>query len=353
MLFGLHKTKRALIDANCAIVCEGQIDLISLFEAGIKNVVAPQGTAFTENQARLLKRYVNEVVLCFDADAAGQKAAERSLDALLQNDLIVRVAEMPPGEDPDSLDPAKGKDEFEKRIAGARNFFDYWIEREVANVDLGSLGAKMELARKLADTVSRVHDSLMKSEVSNKISARLGIPTAEFERLVPKQSRSRLPEEESRRFEAAPAPRHDIAMLCLLALRDEGTREFLRQQKWREVLAQTPGTELLVRILESELRPDDSASLNAFMATLSPAEEGLVSSWVLQKVPRNATVVAEQWWMGLRQAALRRQLQVAESRMKLPGLSTGEVVNLQKQILDLQKELNELPKLSSATKIDN
>ena len=82
-------------------------------------------------------------------------------------------------------------------------------------------------------------------------------------------------------------------MLCLLALRDEGTREFLRQQKWREVLAQTPGTELLVRILESELRPDDSASLNAFMATLSPAEEGLVSSWVLQKVPGNATVVAE------------------------------------------------------------
>ena len=353
VLFGLHKTKRALIDANSAIVCEGQIDLISLFEAGIKNVVAPQGTAFTENQARLLKRYVNEVVLCFDADAAGQKAAERSLDALLQNDLIVRVAEMPPGQDPDSLIRRDGKEEFEKRIAGARNFFDYWIEREVAVVDLSSLGPKMELARKLADTVSRVHDSLMRSEVSNKISARLGIPTAEFERLVPKQSRSRFPEEESRRFEAAPAPRHDIAMLCLLALRDEGTREFLRQQKWREVLAQTPGTELLVRILESELRPDDAASLNAFMATLSPAEEGLVSSWVLQKVPGNATVVAEQWWMGLRQAALRRQLRVAESRMKLPGLSTGEVVNLQKQILDLQKELNELPKLSSATKIDN
>src|SRR5207244_9785980 len=101
VLFGLHKTKRALIEANCAIVCEGQLDLITLFEAGILNVVAPQGTAFTENQARILKRFVNEVVLCFDADAAGKKAAERSLDALLQNDLIVRVAEMPAGEDPD------------------------------------------------------------------------------------------------------------------------------------------------------------------------------------------------------------------------------------------------------------
>src|SRR5438876_510815 len=60
VLFGLDKSKRALIEASCAIVCEGQLDLISLFEAGITNVVAPQGTAFTENQARILKRFVNE-----------------------------------------------------------------------------------------------------------------------------------------------------------------------------------------------------------------------------------------------------------------------------------------------------
>src|SRR5437764_8746309 len=79
VLFGLHKSKRALIEANCAIVCEGQLDLISLFEAGIANVVAPQGTAFTETQARTLKRFVNEVVLCFDADRAGRQAGDRSL----------------------------------------------------------------------------------------------------------------------------------------------------------------------------------------------------------------------------------------------------------------------------------
>ena len=126
-------------------MCEGQLDLITLFEAGITNVVAPQGTAFTENQARILKRFVGEVVLCFDADAAGQKAAERSLDALLQNDLIVRVAEMPAGEDPDSFVRSQGKEEFEKRISDARDFFDYWIEHEAAATDLSSVGAKMAL----------------------------------------------------------------------------------------------------------------------------------------------------------------------------------------------------------------
>src|SRR3982751_5988308 len=138
VLFGLHKTKRGLIEADCAIVCEGQLDLITLFEAGITNVVAPQGTAFTESQARILKRFVSEVVLCFDADAAGKKAAERSLEALLQNDLIVRVVELPPGEDPDSLVRQKGKDDFQERINSAHDFFDFWIEREAAATDLSS-----------------------------------------------------------------------------------------------------------------------------------------------------------------------------------------------------------------------
>ncbi|MGH8099711.1 MAG: DNA primase, partial [Chthoniobacterales bacterium] len=189
VLFGLDKSKRALIDANSAIVCEGQLDLISLFEAGINNVVAPQGTAFTETQARTLKRFVDEVVLCFDADAAGQKAAERSLEALLQNDLIVRVAEMPAGEDPDSLVRREGREAFEKRIADAREFFDYWIERSVANVDLNSLGEKMQVARQLADTVSRVRDPLMRGEVVNKASARLGVSAHDFQALLPKQRR--------------------------------------------------------------------------------------------------------------------------------------------------------------------
>ena len=353
ILFGLDKTKRALIEVNCAIVCEGQLDLIRLFEAGITNVVAPQGTAFTETQARMLKRLVDEVVLCFDSDAAGTHAAERSLDALLQNDLIVRVAEIPAGDDPDSLIRREGKEEFEKRIAAARDFFDYWIEHEVAEVDLASLGAKMQLARSLAETVSRVHDPLMRGEVASKVSARLGVPVQDFQALFPKQSRSSGIRSDQSRSGATVPPRHDVAMLCLVALRDEAARDFLREQNWREILAQVPAAEILVRILESDLRPSDAASLNAFMATLSPADEGLVSSWLLQKVPPNAGTMVEEWWFGIRQGVLHRQLEVAKNRIRLPQLSTGEQVNLQKEILDLLKELRELPKLSSASRIDS
>lgn len=352
VLFGLHKTKRGLIEANSAIVCEGQLDLITVFEAGITNVVAPQGTAFTENQARILKRFVSEVILCFDADTAGQKAAERSLDALLQNNLVVRVAEMPAGEDPDSMIRQRGKDEFEKRVAAARDFFDAWIEHETASTDLDSLGAKMQLARKLAETVARVQDPLMRGEVANKVSARLGVARSDFERLLTKPRRERISRDDEPGAIMTPAPRHEVGMLCLLALRHSEAREFLQAQNWREMLAQTPDAEILGHILGSDLRPDDPASINAFMAGLSTGDEALVASWLLQKMPPNGLEVARGWWNGLRQATLRRQLQIAEGRMKLPRLTTGEVVNLQKQILDLQEQLRELSEFSSARVLD-
>src|SRR2546423_7640087 len=145
VLFGLHKTKRGLIEADCAIVCEGQLDLITLFEAGIANVVAPQGTAFTEQQARILKRFVSEVVLCFDADAAGQKAAERSLDALLQNNLVVRVAEIPAGEDSAFMGRKRGRGQFEKLGNGAPDFFDLWDGRGASAPELKSVGAERQV----------------------------------------------------------------------------------------------------------------------------------------------------------------------------------------------------------------
>src|SRR5947199_6994519 len=235
ILFGLHKTKRALIDADCAIVCEGQLDLITLFEAGIRNVVAPQGTAFTENQAHVLKRFVREVVLCFDSDTAGQNAAERSLEALLQNDLVVRVAEMPAQEDPDSLVRKSGRQKFDELVASAPDFFDYWIEKKAATSDLNSLSIKMQVARELAASVAHVRDPVMRGEVMNKISARLAIRVADFETLVKRTDPLRRDDSKAR--SPASAPSHNVAMLCLLALRHEEARAFLLEQNWREVLA--------------------------------------------------------------------------------------------------------------------
>jgi DNA primase len=348
VLFGLHKTKRALIDADCAIVCEGQLDLITLFEAGIQNVVAPQGTAFTEPQAHVLKRFVREVVLCFDSDTAGQNAAERSLEALLQNDLVVRVVEMPAGEDPDSLVRKSGRQKFDDLVAAAPDFFDYWIEKKAATSDLNSLSIKMQIARELAASVAQARDPLMRGEVMNKISARLGIRIGDFETLVKRGERNRPVASVSKEALPTAAPSHDVAMLCLLSLRDQEAHAFLLEQNWRDVLAHVPGADLLIKILEADLRLDDPASLNLFQTTLTPSEESLVSGWLLQKTPANPGEVVRGWWSGLQQAILRRELQAAESRLRLPNLTTGEIMQLQKQVLDLRGQLRDVLRFSPA-----
>src|SRR6266446_245333 len=136
VFFGLDKSKRALLDAEYAIVCEGQLDLIACFMAGVQNIVAPQGTAFTGDHARILKRHADEAVLCFDSDEAGQSAAVRALDSLLASGLAIRVALVPPPHDPDSFIKEFGGAAFKELIGRAEGFFDYFLGRLCAIHDV-------------------------------------------------------------------------------------------------------------------------------------------------------------------------------------------------------------------------
>ena len=248
----------------------------------------------------------------------------------------------------------EGKEEFEKRVAAARDFFDYWIEREAASTDLDSLGAKMQLARKLAETVARVHDPLMRGEVVSKVSARLGVSRFRFRALPAETSRepSCPTDDPGCEADARAASRGRACFACsLCAMRKRAI--FC----WRRI-----GAKCWRRRRDAEIARPDSRERSASRTIrrrsmrscprLSTGEEALVSSWLLQKMPANGLEVAEGWWNGLRQAGLRRQLQMAEGRMKLPRLTTGEVVNLQKQILDLTEQLHELSEFSSARVLD-
>jgi DNA primase len=353
VLFGLHKSKRALIDANCAIVCEGQLDLISLFEAGITSVVAPQGTAFTETQARILKRYVNEVVLCFDSDAAGTKAAERSLDALLQNALFIRVAELPSGEDPDSMIRSEGKEEFEKRLAGARDFFDYLIEREAALSKPESYLERIQLARRIVEKIARVPDSLLRGEIVERTAARLKLAAEELTKLLPA-----IP---TRAIEAPVADKivlrvpQVIEELCRLALRNPDFRKFLLSQDWRPTLAEHEWGRLLGSILEENFDVTKPDSIEAFLNSVDETERSFFSHLLSEKLstekapgrkgwtqPKIDTMrVGKESWTSLRVDVLRRRLKRVETLIGQPNLSPGEVLNLQKQILDLQEQLHE------------
>ena len=128
-LFGLHEARVALRRAERAILVEGNFDLLALVERGFENVVAPMGTAFTPAQAKILSRSVSELVLLFDGDAAGQKAAQAAFEVVRGAGLVARVAVLPDGMDPDELLRAKGPEVLRELLEAARGISEFLIDQ--------------------------------------------------------------------------------------------------------------------------------------------------------------------------------------------------------------------------------
>jgi len=157
VLYGLNFSRQFIREKNEVIIVEGYFDLISLYQAGIKNVVASSGTAFTAQQARLLGRFADMAYLFFDADSAGQMAAIRSVDALYDAGLEVMVMVPPDGEDPDSVAVMSGAAGIEK----IKNEAMRYLEFRVRDIDLKKQGiiAKEKLIKELAESAGRLGDA--------------------------------------------------------------------------------------------------------------------------------------------------------------------------------------------------
>ena len=343
VLFGLHRSKRALIDKKSAIVCEGQIDLITVFEAGVQNVIAPQGTAFTEKQARILKRYVEEVVLCYDADGAGESAAEKAAKLLFTQNVAVRVATMPPGEDPDSMIRGRGAAAFVEQISVAKDFFDFQIDRLAARPDFATPRGRMQAARKMAESVSYMTDAVLRETIINRVTVRLEVSAQEFARLL------KTPQPPAGGDDELAAPAREpltldptLHLLALAILRDAGAREWVLEEDWTQMLADDPGADLLAKILRADIRPDDPASVTGFLSTLSAEEESAASTLLEERAPEHAMTIAHDCWRELERRKIRRRLDAAQARLRAPGQDLERIVAAQKEVLDLQKRLSDI-----------
>jgi len=203
VFFGLDKSKRAILDAGFAIVCEGQLDLIACFMAGVQNIVAPQGTAFTDQHARIMKRYVDEVVLCFDSDEAGQNAAVRSLDSLLASGLAVRVALVPAPHDPDSFIKQNGGEAFQRLITSAEGFFDYYLNRLCRQNEITSDKGRTGVLREMAEAVHKTGNTVLVDKYAQKTALRLGVTPDAVRSEFRKSTAPRVTTVEEESFESA------------------------------------------------------------------------------------------------------------------------------------------------------
>ena len=173
LLFGLDKAHLHISAAKFSIVVEGYMDAISLVSAGIKNVVATLGTAFTPEHAKLLLRYARRIIFCYDSDEAGQKATMRALPIVRDAGAEVFVIVVPDGKDPDEFIRKHGKEAFERLIKNALALVDYRLKYVLSHTPHETIEGKMNALREVLPTVANVSDGALKSEYRKKLSAEL------------------------------------------------------------------------------------------------------------------------------------------------------------------------------------
>ncbi|MCP9235375.1 DNA primase [Lewinella sp. JB7] len=175
VLYGMHQARQAVRKLDNVYMVEGYTDVISLHQNGVKNVVATSGTSLTTGQAKLVKRFTENVTLLYDGDKAGIKAALRGVDVLLTADLNVRVVVLPEGQDPDSYMQAVGSTKFEEYLEEQRKdflFFKADLLLEEAGEDVSRRTAAI---RDIGATLALVEDPLKRAAYLQQFSGRLGI----------------------------------------------------------------------------------------------------------------------------------------------------------------------------------
>ncbi len=352
VLFGFDKSKRFIAKADQAIICEGQIDMIMVFEAGLQNVVAGQGTAFTEHHAKMLKRVCNEVILCYDSDNAGREATEKAFRILSPQGINVRVAALPQGEDPDSLIRKDGADALRTIITDAPEFLEHQIRHMRASAKGDGMAERVRMAEQVASAISIFNGVAQRITAVNKVAKLLEISEEQLNAMVKRAGNEQKSGSQQRTPDAALnvaddakkllASQHKTAvLLCQMALGDAEVLHWLRETGCEDILRDVPGTDLLSLLVHSRYNPLDESSQPAFMAGLDRHQEAAFMQLQARPHPPGGLAEARQALYTLEIVRLRSLITLSKARQRQPGVTIEQIDELQQQLVGLSALLKE------------
>jgi DNA primase len=348
VLFALDRAKKAILKEQTVILCEGQIDAIACHEGGVENAIAPLGTAFTAQHARILKRYAQTVVLCFDADSAGVKACERAFRELAPEGLLVKVVQLPAGDDPDTFLKANGADAFREKVSGASDFFDFKIGCGKANGSLETAEGRAGMARECTALLSVMGDHAARDQQINVVASMLGLGSATLrEGIVSAVRKAKTQAQRPVRGQdvdeeviVTPTPLdRTVGYLCHLALGSAPAQHFLSEQfeTLHEAKAWVEGVGLLEKILAASPDPGSSAAVNAFIAGLRKGEQMALNRQMGadEAIPQDGLQAAEQSLGMLSSQVLQKRDAAVKAALKEPGIPPAKM----KGLLEEAKEI--------------
>ena len=352
VLFNLDKAKADMRTLDFALLVEGQMDCISVYMAGVRNVLATSGTAFTEMQVRLLSRFTKKVIVNFDPDLAGATAAEKSIALLTEEGFEVRVISLEGGLDPDRFVREQGVQAYMAALRGAKRHSDYLIERARQLFPARTSDAKVKAMNFLLPHIRRMPNGIQRDEFAADAAQKLAIDSALMRQELKQAAAQRLESVPRRRFE--PASETERVLLRALVLpesapsRVQAASGLEEHPEWYEGLPSASLVDALVHGGAPE-NPLDAAPDDASRAMLAEVLASQIdTSTASQMQARGASQSAEDQianalqalsmrYLERRQRELRGQMAEAERRG-----DTGTAATLMKEKMTVDRALREM-----------
>lgn len=357
VVFALDKARGAMSKSGKALLCEGQIDVIACHEAGISFAVAPLGTAFTAEHARVLSRYATKIVLCFDADKAGMAAADRAFRELAPLGKDVYLVNLPAGDDPDSFMKRDGKEPFAEMVEQAKPFFEVRIDRARMQGLLADSAASAAFAREMTSLLACMSDPVARDLATADIATRMRMEIANLRGAVKVEGRRRTREKSyavdrassavPELPQALPLVKMDraVAVLCELALQNARAQGLIvdRIEELLEPMEILPGGAILKKILARTPDPDNTAAIQAFMESIPAEEKEALLKLHLEPIPiHDLDRSVQEACSGIARKALEKHIASMMSEIADPSTSVARCLELSKLSVDLKRLLSRM-----------
>ncbi len=282
VLYGLHEARDAMRKEKEAILVEGYFDALRCYDAGIENVVATCGTALTPEQATLIRRYVPSVLVVFDGDTAGIRAALRSVSILTAAGLSVRPMLLPDAQDPDDFIKASGADAFRDLARKADDFVTFYVNANAERI--ASIEGRTEVAKELFGILRDIEDGIRRDEYLKTVAHNLGLNAdrcrEEFSRFLVEQNRRPAPVHEEHPQPTFKISYEDRVFLSTLLANQSLVEEF-RNALAQDDLPESPLRQVLMALMHSDsvdimqrLESDQARQLYAAAANADDDTQG-------------------------------------------------------------------------------
>jgi DNA primase len=335
VLYNLNRARQAAGQLDRIVMVEGYMDVIGATQAGVAEVVAPCGTALTTEQIRALKRHSQNLYLNFDPDSAGAKAAERSIKLLLDENVRVRVVELPGGLDPDEYCKEHGAEAYRERIAKAKPYF-YWLaDRARERFNMRDPQGRNDVFQFLLPAIQGLNDKIERVSVANDLASYLGVESG----LVLEHFRKMAAD----RVDRVAAPKADPAratekiLLPLLLNNEEARMELMKKLRDLAGRQDSPSSTLFSTLI-AMYHANEPISFHSLHERLSPADQERLAAIVLETDSSALTVEDGAACID----ALRREDKESAKRDLKTRIKAAEREGRMKEAIELMGRLAEL-----------